>query len=98
MKLIIKLRMSNKNKAFCLIYWPPKFNFNNLAPDFDNTFSDFLSTVDEIFCLGDFNINLMNPLNPLIPFLMNLHAYLKPLAPSSSQMDEWLLYFISKNF
>jgi len=69
--LIFKINISNKSYAICVFYKPPKLNFNTLISDFDNIFSHLYPTVDEIFCLGDFNINLFNLQNPLVPFFEN---------------------------
>lgn len=69
--LVFKIKISNKKYAICVFYKPPKLNFNLLIPNFDNIFAYLYPTVDEIFCLGDFNINLINPQNPLVPLMEN---------------------------
>lgn len=63
--LIFRIKIANKIYAFADFYRPPSINFNTLKTDFDNILSHIYPTVDEIFCLGDFNINLLNLNNPL---------------------------------
>lgn len=63
--LIIKIKLKNKFYAFCVFYRPPNTNFNNVINDFDNIFSALYPIVEEIICLGDFNVNLLNEDNPL---------------------------------
>ena len=69
--LILKVKIKNKMYAFCVFYRPPNTNFNSIINDFDNIFSDLYPTVDEIVCLGDFNVNLLKIDNPLVPLFEN---------------------------
>ena len=69
--LIFKMKLRNKIYAFLVFYKPPMLNFNNIKDDFDSIFSSIYPTVDEIFCMGDFNINLLNVSNPLTTFFEN---------------------------
>lgn len=69
--LIFKIKVATKAYAFSVFYRPPSLNFNSLTPDFDNIFSFLYPTVDDIFCLGDFNINLLNLHNPLTSLFEN---------------------------
>lgn len=71
--LILKLRVKNKFYCFCVFYRPPNTNFNALINDFENIFSSIYPSVEQIICMGDFNINLLNEDNPLIPLFDNFN-------------------------
>lgn len=63
--MAFKIKIRNKKYAFVVFYRPPNTNFNTFVPDFDNILSNLYPEFDGTFCLGDFNVNLMNPDNPL---------------------------------
>lgn len=72
--LIIKVKIKNQRLAFAVFYRPPNTNFNNFISDLDTIFSNLYPTVNEIFCLGDFNVNLMNLDNPLTSLFENYNC------------------------
>lgn len=69
--IVFKIKIKNRTYAFLVFYRPPSLNFNSIIPDFDNIFSWLYPTADEIFCLGDFNVNLLNLHNPLCSLFEN---------------------------
>ena len=69
--LFLKIKISNRIYAFGVFYRPPTLNFNSIISDFDNIFSTLYPTVNDIVCLGDFNIDLLNLSNPLTTLFEN---------------------------
>lgn len=63
--LIFKTRIQKRVFAFCVFYRPPNTNINTFLDDFDNIFSTICISVDEVVCLGDFNVDFFNVSNPV---------------------------------
>lgn len=61
----IKLHLKNKILAVGNIYRPPHGNMNMAIDQLDQALSVILPVVDDIICVGDVNVNLLNLLNPL---------------------------------
>lgn len=56
----VSLKLGNLNLALSCVYKPPKLNCNEFLGDFENLLVNNLLKYDQVFCLGDFNINLMD--------------------------------------
>lgn len=63
--LFLKINIHSKKFAIGAFYRPPNTNINNYINDIDNILSTITPTVDEIICLGDFNVNFFNLPNPI---------------------------------
>lgn len=63
--LFLKLRVSKTNLGIGVFYRPPQTNLNHFLNDFDNILSTVCTIVDELICLGDFNVNFLNFNNPI---------------------------------
>lgn len=63
--LFINLKINSVNIAVGVFYRPPNTNINQFINDFDNIFSFLCPTVDEVICVGDFNVDFFNINNPL---------------------------------
>lgn len=63
--LFLRIRISKITLGLAVFYRPPQTNLNNLINDFDNILSTVCTDVDEIVCLGDFNVNFLNFNNPI---------------------------------
>ena len=61
----LHLKFKNCKIAIGNIYRPPSGDFHKFLDSIDDTLSQIIPTVDEIICLGDMNINLLNPENTL---------------------------------
>lgn len=61
----IKLTLKNKTLAVGNIYRPPRGNVNMAIDQLDHALSTILPTTDDIICVGDLNVNLMNLDNPI---------------------------------
>lgn len=75
-QLWIKLKINKKQFAVGAAYKPPNFSHIDFINKLENTISSLLPEYDEIFCLGDFNIDLLksdtpasNKLNSMIAAL-----------------------------
>lgn len=56
----LKICVNNVTMIFSIVYRPPDISRNFFFDEFGNTLSLLLPTADYVFCLGDFNINLLN--------------------------------------
>lgn len=65
--LFIKIKLRSFTLAIGAFYRPPGTNVNTFINDFDNILSTVCPTVDEVVCLGDFNVNFFNIYNPIEP-------------------------------
>ena len=63
--IFLKINVNSKKFAMGVFYRPPNTNINNYINDIDNILSTITPTVDEIICLGDFNVNFFNLPNPV---------------------------------
>lgn len=57
----IRITLRGANIALGVVYKPPSSSYVNFINAFETTVSHILPTVDDIFCLGDFNIDLLKP-------------------------------------
>lgn len=73
-QLWIRLKLKNKTLAFGTIYRPPAGNLQLCVDQIDNVLSTILPTVDDIICVGDVNVNLLN-LNNLISDTFNAYNF-----------------------
>lgn len=64
-QLWIHFKIKNCKIAIGNIYRPPSGDFQNFLNSIDDSLSLIIPTVDEIICLGDMNVNLLNPGNAL---------------------------------
>lgn len=63
--LFIKINLPSFSLAIGTFYRPPNTNINNFLNDFDEFLSIVCPMVDEVICMGDFNVNLFNIGNPI---------------------------------
>lgn len=59
-QLWIKIKVSKKVFYIGVMYRPPNTNVNDFLDSFEDTLSDILPNCDDILCLGDINIDLLN--------------------------------------
>lgn len=64
--LFFKIKIKSTNLAVGTFYRPPQTNINTFIDDVDNILSYICPTVDEVICVGDFNVNFFNIDNPII--------------------------------
>ncbi|XP_072378877.1 uncharacterized protein [Diabrotica undecimpunctata] len=61
----IKLKINDLLIGIGVVYKPPDYIINTFIEFFEKSLADMFTDCDEIFCLGDFNVDLLNPhLNP----------------------------------
>lgn len=63
--LFIKINLRSFTLVIGSFYRPPNTNINNYINDFDNILSTVCPAVDDVICLGDFNVNFFNLTNPI---------------------------------
>ena len=68
----LSFKIFNVNFALGCTYKPPNFNVHNFLIDFENTLVNIIPKCDEIICLGDFNIDLINVNSLATKNFMNL--------------------------
>lgn len=64
-QLWIKLHLKNTIIAVGTIYRPPAGNLQLCIDQLDTVLSTILPTVDDVICIGDVNVNLLNLNNPI---------------------------------
>lgn len=62
----LKFKIKNKIYALGNIYRPPSGNLNIAINQLDETLSLLVPMVDDVFCVGDMNVNLLHLNNPLL--------------------------------
>ena len=68
----VSFKVRNVNFALGCTYKPPNFNINKFLNDFENTLVNIIPKCDEIICLGDFHIDLINVNSLATKNLINL--------------------------
>lgn len=63
--LFLNIKMRSTTLAIGVFYRPPHTNINTFINDVDNILSYVCPTVDDVICVGDFNINFLNIENPV---------------------------------
>ena len=56
----VKLLINSKNILLGILYRPPGTNLDSFFQYFEDILSDLYTSYDNIVCLGDFNINLLD--------------------------------------
>lgn len=57
----IRLTLRGVNIALGVVYRPPKSRYSDFINVFETTVSHIIPSVDDVFCVGDFNIDLLRP-------------------------------------
>lgn len=63
--LLFQIKIQSKKIIIGTFYRPPNTNLSSCIDDFDNILSTICPMSDELFCMGDFNVNFFNLNNPL---------------------------------
>lgn len=58
--ILVKVLLENQSLVIANIYRPPNSDHNSFLNYFEDTFSNIFVNYENIVCLGDFNINLLN--------------------------------------
>lgn len=59
-QLWLGINVGSTKIAICAVYRPPDLYYRQFLCDFETNFSLVLPNFDHVFCLGDFNIDLLN--------------------------------------
>lgn len=59
-QLWLQISVNNQKVGIGVVYKPPNFPYVDFLNNFENSFTMVYPKVDKIYCLGDFNINLLN--------------------------------------
>lgn len=59
-QLWIKFELSGDIFSIGIVYKPPTTNYSDFFVNLETTLSDIIPSVNHAFCLGDFNVNLLN--------------------------------------
>lgn len=75
-QLWLRVRIASKVVGIGVVYRPPHVNCYNFFEMFENTLTSVILEVDEVFCVGDFNINLLDNNSTLTTdFLLLVDSY-----------------------
>uniref|UniRef100_A0A6P7FJR4 Uncharacterized protein LOC114330139 n=1 Tax=Diabrotica virgifera virgifera TaxID=50390 RepID=A0A6P7FJR4_DIAVI len=56
----IKLKINDLLLGIGVVYKPPNYTINTFVESFEKSLADMVTDCDEIYCLGDFNVDLLN--------------------------------------
>lgn len=76
-QLWVNVKLKKENIAVGIVYKSPALDTNLFLDELDNTLSQVLPTVNDIVCIGDFNINMFNLTNVHVN---NLNSILEGLS------------------
>lgn len=60
-QLWLNIKLNRQSYAVGVVYKPPDYNCNNFFTAFEQEISNLIPKYDEMFCLGDFNIDMLKP-------------------------------------
>lgn len=71
-QLWIRICLSGKNVAVGVVYRSQAVCYRDFLDSFENILTSILPTVDEIVCMGDFNINLLDTNNYMTKYVSDM--------------------------